>query len=505
MTKFTTDYFIERAMKIHGDKYHYSKVNYITSTTKVIITCNKCNNEFVQTPSSHLQENGCPVCGIHKQKTSEKFIEDAKIVHGNKYKYDKVKYLSFGKKVVIICSKPGHGDFEQTPSAHLKEHGCPDCGGTKKKTTEGFIEDAKIVHKDKYDYSKVDYKGDNIKVIITCSKPGHGDFEQIPSSHLQTHGCPVCGNSMKKTTQEFVNKAIEKHGDKYNYDKVNYINCNQEVTITCNNCKNDFNQKPTYHLQRRGCYCGTSFVKKTTEKFIEEAKKVPRKDGVMYIYDKVHYINDKSKVTITCPICNKDFEQTPGNHLQGKGCKCCGRKRNNNVNKLTTEEFIKKANLKHENRYTYDKVIFLGSKTKVQITCRHHGDFPQNPYNHLSRNGCKKCNLSKGALAVETVLKKLNLDYELEYTFEDCVYKSKLPFDFAVFFYGTIGLIEFHGEQHYKPVNFGGSNCNFEVNKERDKIKEDYAFKNNIELLIIPFDQISNAEKLVIEFIQMIF
>ena len=104
--------------------------------------------------------------------------------------------------------------------------------------------------------------------------------------------------------------------------------------------------------------------------------------------------------------------------------------------------------------------------------------------------------------SVETVLKKLNLDYELEYTFEDCVYKSKLPFDFAVFFNGTIGLIEFNGEQHYIEINYGSRGSSLLEVQERDKIKEKYALKNNIELLIIRFDQIEKIEELIINFIE---
>ena len=109
--------------------------------------------------------------------TKEKFIERAKEVHGNKYDYSKVEYINSQTKVCVIC--PKHGEFWQKPNSHLLGYGCNKCAIEKRsklitKTTDSFIERAKKLHGDKYDYSKVDYKGKDMNVCIIC--PKHGIF-----------------------------------------------------------------------------------------------------------------------------------------------------------------------------------------------------------------------------------------------------------------------------------------------------------------------------------------
>ena len=99
---------------------------------------------------------------------TESFISKAISVHGNKYDYSKVEYKNTGTKVILICKE--HGEFLQTPNEHLVGSGCIDCAGLRKKTTEEFIEDAKLFHGERYDYSEVNYKNKNsIKTnIIRC-------------------------------------------------------------------------------------------------------------------------------------------------------------------------------------------------------------------------------------------------------------------------------------------------------------------------------------------------
>ncbi len=127
--------FVKKAREVHNDKYNYDKVNYINSHAKVIITC-PIHGDFEQTPSSHLSGSDCLKCGIVKISISlfsnkEQFIRKAKIIHGDKYSYDKVDYKHSHKKVIITCQF--HGDFEQRPTNHLSGHGCFACYGTYKR------------------------------------------------------------------------------------------------------------------------------------------------------------------------------------------------------------------------------------------------------------------------------------------------------------------------------------------------------------------------------------
>lgn len=124
-----------------------------------------------------------------RRLTTEGFIERAKAIHGDKYDYSKTVYKNAHADVIITC--PIHGDFEQSPSNHLAGKGCKFCSGNVSNTTASFIEKAKKVHGDKYDYSKTVFTRNKDKVIITC--PIHGDFEQEANSHLQGAGCKQCG------------------------------------------------------------------------------------------------------------------------------------------------------------------------------------------------------------------------------------------------------------------------------------------------------------------------
>ena len=195
MKKISREEFIAKAREVHGDKYDYSKVDYVNNSTKVIIICPE-HGEFEQTPANHLYGCGCSKCayefnGNTRRLTKDEFITKAREIHGDKYDYSKVNYVNNRTKVLIIC--PKHGEFEQTPSNHLYGYGCPICAGNQLMNKEEFITKAREVHGDKYDYSKVNYINAQTKVTITC--PEHGDFEQRPGTHLFGSGCPSCKES----------------------------------------------------------------------------------------------------------------------------------------------------------------------------------------------------------------------------------------------------------------------------------------------------------------------
>lgn len=191
----TLDKFIEDAKGVHGDKYDYSKVEYVGKDVKVCIICSE-HGEFWQTPGSHLMGSGCPICA-GKFVDSDIFVERSNKIHNNFYDYSKVLYTKNDVKVTIIC--PIHGEFEQKPCHHLIGAGCPECGKNKvatknANTLEAFIKNAREVHGDKYDYSKVEYINNRTKVCIIC--PKHGEFWQLPHDHIQGCGCQKCASSV---------------------------------------------------------------------------------------------------------------------------------------------------------------------------------------------------------------------------------------------------------------------------------------------------------------------
>ena len=167
--KLTLEQFIERSDLIHNNKYDYSLVDYKNSSTRIKIICPE-HGIFKQIPNDHLNGNGCSSCKGIKKLTTKDFIKQSKEIHGDKYDYSLVNYINCRTKVKIICKE--HGVFEQSTRLHLNNSGCPKCKGVKKLTTEEFIKQSKTVHDNKYDYSLSIYKGCNIKVKIICKEHG---------------------------------------------------------------------------------------------------------------------------------------------------------------------------------------------------------------------------------------------------------------------------------------------------------------------------------------------
>ena len=221
--KLTTEEFIDKAKKIHGNKYDYSKVEYINNHTKVCIICPK-HGEFWQLPNNHLVGKGCDKCARENNRLNkEEFIKKAKEIHGDKYDYSKVNYINERTKVCIIC--PEHGEFWQTPSSHLANKGCIKCGKISiynklVMSKDRFIEISNLIHNKFYSYDKSYYKNNYSKVIITC--PIHGDFQMIPSSHMRGQGCPKCKQSH---LERDITKLLDKNNIEYHYQyKFDFIN-----------------------------------------------------------------------------------------------------------------------------------------------------------------------------------------------------------------------------------------------------------------------------------------
>ena len=270
--KITTEEFIEKARKIHGDKYDYSKVEYKGANEKVCIICPE-HGEFWQRPADHLRGISCRLCSVIKNSlkktlSTEEFIEKAKKIHGSNYDYSKVLYVHNQKKVCIIC--PEHGEFWQTPSNHLQGHKCPKCAidNIRKKQALKkwqFVEKANKIHCGKYDYSKVEYINNSTKVCIIC--PEHGEFWQTPHDHLSGYGCKKCGienikKSQRLTNNEFINRSIKVHKNKYDYSKVEYVNYETPVCIICPE-HGEFWQTPHSHLNGVDCpYCANEIYAK---------------------------------------------------------------------------------------------------------------------------------------------------------------------------------------------------------------------------------------------------
>ena len=318
--KKTKEEFIKKAIEKHGDKYDYSKVEYVGTHTKVCIICpNPEHGEFEQTPSNHLQGHGCPKCKGDKNRerkssNKEEFIKKASKVHGDKYNYSEVEYVNDRTKVCIKC--PEHGEFWQTPHDHLAVHGCPTCGvenACKKNTStkENFVKKANKVHNGKYNYSKVGYINNKTKICIIC--PEHGEFWQTPHSHTQGARCPECANEAtgercRSSKEEFIEKSRKVHGDKYDYSKVEYVNDKTKVCIKCHE-HGEFWQTPNGHLQCQGCSkCNLSHLERSVMNYLDEHE-------IAYDYQKRFKWLGRQSLDFYLPDYNVGIECQGGQHF----------------------------------------------------------------------------------------------------------------------------------------------------------------------------------------------
>lgn len=218
MKKLTTEEFVRRAKKVHGDKYDYSKSIYNGQKEKVIIICPE-HGEFKQSPVGHIDNHqGCPKCSKKEPYTQDTWVQKANEIHGNKYDYSKTVFKTQHNRVIITC--PKHGDFEQMAYSHIEGYGCPKCrdeenGKRFRKTLNDFIKDARKIHGDKYDYSKTEYINANTKVCIIC--PEHGEFWQTPVGHINNfEGCPFCKQSKM---ENYLSKVLTENGYLFEREK----------------------------------------------------------------------------------------------------------------------------------------------------------------------------------------------------------------------------------------------------------------------------------------------
>jgi protein-arginine kinase activator protein McsA len=398
----------------------------------------------------------------------ERFIAEAKQIHGDKYDYSSVVYNGPREKVSIIC--PEHGVFFQWPYSHITlSSGCHRCAielRNKKtsSTTEAFIDKARLIHGDLYDYSDVVYTNSQTYVSIKCTH--HGTFRQVPNAHLSGKGCPNCGGKIKLTTEEFISNATAVHGLRYDYSKSVYVTAKTPIEITCKT-HGPFWQIPNNHTQGAGCpSCAPGMIFNTDE-FIEKARKI---HGEKYDYSNSKFVAVVAPIVIRCQV-HGDFEQVAGEHLRGRGCKKCADKLTGQLNTLTTEEFVFRSKEKHGDTYDYSESTYESTTTAVKIICKVHGPFWQIPTNHLKGSGCRVCRSSKGELAIANILKKHDIEFIPEYQIPNQKYRYR--YDFYVPSLNL--LIEYHGIQHYEPVAFFGGRDGLIARILRDDVKRSLA------------------------------
>lgn len=195
-TKITQEQFITRSSLLHNNIYTYGNVVYVNAKTKVSITCRK-HGSFMQTPSSHVSGHGCLQC--YQERAALKFLDRAAEIHGDRYDYSRVEYIGCFDKICIVCTQHGDFWQQPNAHIGKQQQGCPHCHRERENARlatisrqmgEEFASKSDVVHECKYNYSKVNYTRSWNKVEIVC--PVHGSFWQTPNNHLRGKGCYDC-------------------------------------------------------------------------------------------------------------------------------------------------------------------------------------------------------------------------------------------------------------------------------------------------------------------------
>ena len=340
----------------------------------------KCNIHGDIEVEEHLYEKyGCPRC----------YIEDrAKRLHqsDNSDHWQNIKFTRF--------------DSSEEDGRRYKSDAAKDAQAAGQfKSQSQVIAQFRSVHGDRYNYSRVIYKGTGIKVEIVC--PVHGVFSQTPYMHLDGQGCPKCAtDSRRLSTETVIDRFKSVHGNRYDYSKVQFVDSRTKVTITCKK-HGDFSQTVHNHIYGYGCRkCGggQGEFRISTDKFVE---RLIARHGNFYDYSRVIYAGAQTNVTIGCPE-HGDFQRTPSSLLSKSAsypCHKCHLAKRGSPLKGTRNPKIKNARRKileefecaHGGRYDYSKVDYRGVKHKVVIGCEKHGDFLQSPDGHKRGAGCPHC------------------------------------------------------------------------------------------------------------------
>ena len=342
-----------------------------------------------------------------------------------------------------------------------------------KRTHDEFVELLKLKQPNLVVLSE--YKGSYEYITVKCLIHDY-TFESKPKWLLKNPParCQKCyderrGDTTRSGIENFILKAKEIHGDKYNYSKVEYVNNKTNVCIICPE-HGEFWQRPDKHISvKHGCpKCVNKNV--TTEEFIEKARKI---HDYKYDYSKVNYVNNSTKIIIICPE-HKEFSMTPDSHLGKSGCsKCAG-------TFMDLEYFIEKANKKHNNRYDYSKSFYVNKNTNICIICSEHDEFWQSPDNHLRGAGCPICKSSKIELIVNDILKEKEIEFVYEKKFD---WLGLMSLDFYLPIYNI--AIECQGGQHFRSNEFFGGEDGFIRTLERDVLKNKLCKENRIDLVYL--------------------
>lgn len=386
--------FLEKAKRIFGDRYDYSKVYYINNKTKIIIIC-KIHGEFLQSPQSHLKGYNCKSCSKiitanKKSITKEEFFARVNKKHNFKYDYSKVNFNKLKQNIIIIC--PIHGEFNQRASSHFY-NGCINCrDDSYRRSVKEVIDKANLIHDNKYSYIGFTYYKNNKQILNILCKT-HGIFHKIVADHLNGSGCDSCNIIIHNDNayNDFITKANIIHSNEYKYINNNF-HSSKKINVICN-AHGEFRQNKSNHISGSKCpKCVKINRRLTLDEFLVKAN---LEHNNKYDYSKVKFDLVKDKISIIC-YKHGEFLQRVAPHLYKKhGCPNCSKI----ISKDETEwlDYIKLPNeFRNKRLFIKDKYFFPdGFDINTNTVYEYYGDYWHGNLNIYSADKINKLNKMK--------------------------------------------------------------------------------------------------------------
>jgi len=364
----------------------------------------------------------------------------------------------------------------------------------KRKAHEQFIEELLKINTDVEVLEP--YANNHTKILCRCLIDGY-EWSITPHNLLDGRGCPKCGGTLKKSHDEFEKEL--KHVNSNIILLSKYINMKHKVKCKCLIDGNEWESLPQNLLRGHGCpMCSASNASKRNlkshEKFVQDVHDVSPTIIIQNTYK-----NNKSKIKCKCGVCKNEWATDASNLISGKGCPKCGIKKRISAITKPHNKFVEE--LKNINCDVEVVGEYISSFTPIKCKCLIDGYiWEATPVNLLRGTGCPVCSNSHGEKAISYVLDNMSIEYIPQYKFDDCKNIRSLPFDFYMPRFNI--CIEYDGQQHFRPVNFGGctdeqANKSFESTKLNDSIKNQYCKDHNIRLVRISYFDYDNIEKII--------
>lgn len=486
-SKHTNEDFVKKVFELVGDEYTFLEP-YITANTKIKVrhNCDNCGNyEYMVKPTKFVDRGcRCPKCQGEVPVSQEEFEQRVKNQVGDEYTViGNIVKMNAPIKIRHNCPECGNYEFDMSPSIFLrKKNKCPKCFVRKEQRKPGnFYQNVKEIYGDKYTIlgKYIDYK---TKILVKCNDCGL-EKEIVPTQFISSpYGCPGCN---KVTTEKFRNRIKNMTNNEYDFEG-EYVNSVTKLKFKHLTCGTEFICAPAVFIQKQRCpLC--------TKKKIIEKNSLSTKEFTNRVKEKYqdeysvlgNYVNQLTKIKMKHNKCGTIWDVQPRHFLyDNTGCPECAKK-----SKLSTEDYKNIVKDLVGDEYTVlGDFVNVTTKIKMRHNCKNcnNYEYEVTPDSFKYGHRCPKCITPRGEVIIEKYLKDHNINYKTQFGFDDCRYKSKLLFDFAIFYPdGDLALlVEFQGLQHYCSVEkWDTKDQNIYTRLLRDKRKRDYCSKKFIPLL----------------------